>query len=142
MPGSFLETHRHSVAVPSQALGSPSIVGTYAQFPNCRRLTCIMAIDEVLRGSTITVRLLQATDSSGTGAKALGSAVTVTVPTDGASPTTSIAYTAAVEARIEELDQANSYTFIAAQIDCSVAGTVGAAIWIESVMRHDPTNQS
>lgn len=142
MPGTFLETHRHSVAVASQALGSPSIVGTYAEFPNCRRLICILAIDEVLRGSTITVQLLQATDSAGTGAKALGSAVTVTVPTDGESPTTSIAYTAAAEARMEELDQANSFSFIAAQVDCSVAGTVGAAIWIQAVMRHDPTNQS
>lgn len=117
--------------------------GTFVPLTDLRgaRVTALAYANLVEIGENLTVQIVQATDASGTGVKALTDVVTSTVPDDGLSPTESVetTLTAAVDAMVANVDRANGFTHIAVKVTCSDSGTVnGGAVLIEDQLRFAP----
>lgn len=105
------------------------------------RVTALAYANVIAPGANLTVQIVQATDSSGTGVKALTDVVTVTAPDDGLSPTESVAVTltAMVDAMVANVDRANGFTHIAVKVTSDTAVAVnGGAVLIEDQLRFAP----
>lgn len=106
-------------------------ISSYVSVANVRRLYAIAAVMATLgSGKTFTVQLKQATDSSGTSAKNLG---TATVLTDATA-----AQTAEVDAFAEDLDLANGFNYVALSIVSNNASGVGG--WGRLITDHSRYN--
>jgi len=107
-------------AVAPQDIGTADVTGAYVAVGNYRIILATLITEALTDTKLATVELLQATDSSGTGAKALVSAVTSVA--DGA-----VAVIAEVGADIDDLDSNNDFAFVAVKVTCDEAGKLGAA---------------
>jgi len=78
----------------------------------------LVTATELASGEVATVQFMQATDSSGTGAKVLGSATTYTAPVAGGA--------ADITAQIyqDQLDTANDFDHIAVKVTSDKSGAV------------------
>lgn len=107
--------------------------GAYVDASGAQRILGALNVATVAQTKTATIQLMQAQDASGTNAKTLGSAVTVTAPTGGA-PLAPVA-----EAKAEDLDTANGFTFVAVQAVSNNASAVnGSAVLLLADRRYRP----
>ncbi|MCL6453556.1 MAG: hypothetical protein K6T78_08005 [Alicyclobacillus sp.] len=107
--------------------------GAWVEMADYRRVLAYATTAAVANGKHVTLQLLQARDANGTGSKALSDVVTVT--------STGGAVTASVEAQASDLDLANGYGFVTAQVTCDDgSAVVGTAILIRGDARFGTGN--
>lgn len=92
--------------------------GTYYDVSGASEIRAKLFTTTVAQTKVVTVELLQAQDSSGTGSKALVAAVTATAPTGGSvlSPE--------VECNVDALDAENGFTYVAVKVTSDNATAV------------------
>lgn len=122
-------------AGPTNADISTARTGPYHDISGARQFTGVVSIPAVTQGSEVIVRLLQASDSGGTGSKALAE-TTYTIPAD--SPPVSVNFTLSADAIDSDLDDANGFGFVAVQIECDEA-VAGSGALVLSGLRYKPT---
>ena len=116
----LLERASYDIGVSAQDVGTADVTGDYYSMKDFNRVLAVAVSAAVTEGDTLTVKLVQATDDSGTGSKDLTDVVTVTAA--GAE-----ALTATAEAQVSDLDIAGGFTHVAVVVGGSDAGTDGAA---------------
>lgn len=109
------------LGVTPQDIGTADVTGGYVAVGSYTKMMATLVTASLTAAETATVELLQATDSSGTGAKALATAVTATAPVGNG------VVIAEVEANVDEIDSNNSFAYVAVKVTCSEATKVGAA---------------
>lgn len=119
-----------TLAVAPQDIGTADVTGSYISMSGCNRVLAVLTTEALTAGQTATIELLQATDSSGTGAKALKTAVT------GTSTAEVLAVTAEVEVNGDEFDTNNGFSYFAVKVTCSEAGKLGSALAIKGDLRY------
>jgi hypothetical protein len=98
----------------------------YYSMKGMGRVLAVLTTAIIAQGKKATIQLMQAKDSAGTGAKALGAAVEK-VAADAAGE----AIFLMVEAKASDLDLANGYSHVAVQVSSNNATAVnGAAVLI------------
>lgn len=112
-----------------QDIGTADVTGSYIEMDS-NRVLAVLTTESLTAGKIATVELLQATDSSGTGAKALKAAVTGTAPTGNG------AVTVEVEVEGDEFDTNNGFNYFAIKVTCDEAGKTGAALAIKGGLRY------
>lgn len=111
------------------AMGNADFVGgattPYVAVSDARKLMAVVAIGPLAATKTTTIQFKQATDTAGTGAKNLGTAVIYTSPAGGV---TSASFTA--DAQITDLDDLNGFDFVAVNVtsNAAVANPGGVAL--------------
>lgn len=91
---------------------------TFRSAKDYRQFVAHLQTGTVAQTKVATVELLQATDASGTGKKRLGSLTTYTAPTGGGTANIT------AEARQDQMDSANGFTFIAVKVTSDNATAV------------------
>lgn len=116
------ERAAHDLGVYVQDVSTADVTGNYVDVAGYDRVAAVVVTDQLAASDTVSVQLIQATASDGTGAKNLGSAVSVT-------GTASTAEQLFVEAVASDLDTANGFRYVAAQVSATPNGatTVNAA---------------
>lgn len=117
-------------AIAPQDIGTSDVTGSYTAASGCNRILVSLTTASLTAGKVATIELLQATDSSGTSAKALKAAVTGTAPTGNG------AVTVQVEVNCDEFDTNNDFVYFAAKATCDEARKVGAALAIKGESRY------
>lgn len=110
------------LGVHSQDVSTADITGNYVDMAGYGRVAAIAVTDQLAADDAVSVQLIQATAADGTGAKNLGSAVSVT-------GTANTAEQLFVEAAADDLDTANGFRYVAVQISATPNGatTINAA---------------
>ena len=109
------------LGVTPQDIGTADVTGAYVAVGNYREVLATLITGSLTATKVATVELLQATDSSGTGAKALATAVSATAPTGNG------VVIAEVGASVDSLDSNNGFAYVAVKVTCDEAGKLGAA---------------
>lgn len=109
------------LGVTPQDIGTADVTGAYVAVGNYTTMLATLITASLTAAETATVELLQATDSSGTGAKALAAAVTATAPVGNG------VVIAEVGARVDDMDSNNGFAYVAVKVTCSEATKVGAS---------------
>ena len=117
-------------AIAPQDIGTADVTGSYISMSGATKVLAVLTTASLTADKIATVELLQATDSSGTGAKALKAAVTGTAPTGNG------AVTVQVEALAEEFDTNNDFAYFAVKATCDEDAKVGAAVAILGGLRY------
>lgn len=115
-----------TVAIFPQDINGGAVTSSYFSAAKSRIFKALGFAKAVAATKKITLELLQATDSSGTGAKALGAAIAVTNTTGSAKDLTAVA-----EARVEEMDVAGGFSHVAVRISTDNGATLLAAAVFE-----------
>lgn len=118
------------LAVAPQDIGTADVTGSYLPMTDANRMLAVLTTSALTAGQTATIELLQATDTSGTGAKELKPAVT------GTSTAEVLAVTAQVEVISDDFDTNNGFAFFAVKVTCSETGKLGSAIAIKGDLRY------
>lgn len=118
-------------ALAPQALDAAK-TSAYQSMANRFRVLAVVTTGTVAATKKVTVQLKQATDSSGTGAKNLGTAVEATAGTGGEA----IFLTA--EAAVGDLDIANGYSHVAVSVSTDDTNEPEAA----AILLFDPAFRS
>ena len=116
----LLERASYDIGVSAQDVGTADVTGDYYSMKDFNRVLAVAVSAAVTENDTLTVKLVQATDDSGTGSKDLTDVVTVTA-------TGAEALTATAEAQVSDLDIAGGFTHVAVVVGASAGGTDGAA---------------
>ena len=111
---------RNLVAVPPEDI-TTARTGPFLDVSGSQRLLAIATTAPVAAGSTVTLGFMQAQDTTGTGAKPLGTPQVVTAPTGGA------ALAPVEEAQISDLDVDNGFSAVAVTLVSNNASAVQAA---------------
>jgi hypothetical protein len=123
MPSSISQRMRVKASITPQDI-TTARTGAYVDVSGAQRVLGFINAGTVAQTKKITAKFIQAKDAAGTGAKDLGTAQDTIAPTGGAalSPT--------IEAKIEDLDSANGYKFVAlyALSDNATAVNAGGTI--------------
>lgn len=119
----LLERTNQQIGVAAQNVGTADVTGSYYSMADFRRVMAVGVSEAVTENDTLTIKLVQATDDSGTGSKDLTDVVTVTA--GGA-----VALLATAEAQVSDMDIAGGFSHVAVVLGGSAAGTVGAATLI------------
>lgn len=119
---------------PTSADTSTAATGPYHSVVGARQICGVISLATVLQGSTVTVRLMQATSAGGADSKLLKE-VEVVIPAD--DPAVSIPYTLSVNASASDLDQ-NGFNFVAVQIETSVEDLAGSGLLVLGGLRFNP----
>src|SRR6056297_2982673 len=114
----MIERADYQIAVAAQDVGAADVTGSYYSMKDFNRVLANAVCDAVTADDTLTVKLVQATDDSGSDSKDLTAATTVTA-------TGAEALLAQVEAKASDLD--SGFTHVAAVVGASANGTVAAA---------------
>lgn len=112
-------------SVPPQDVGTADITtpsGTFVSMKGVMKVRAVASFAALAATKLGTAQLKQATDATGAGAKAVGSAGTYTSPANGSLGVTTS------EADSEEFDAANGFTFVGVTVGSDVNGTVGGAV--------------
>jgi len=122
-------------AVNSADIDTADVTSTYVDAKDFKQITGSAQCEALTVGKILTVQLLQATDSSGTGAKVLGTAVTYTAPTGGGRGVVQQhAYTA-------ELDNENGFRYVAVRVGTDLgSAVVGSAQILLSEPSYKPVS--
>lgn len=126
------EAARYDVGVAPQDITTDR-TGSWYDAAGFRRLLAFLTTATVATGQKATIIFQQATDSSGTDAKDLGTAVEVTAGSGGEE------LEAEVDAKVEDMD--SGFTHIAVKVTCddpASAGVQGAAMLVRGVPRYNP----
>lgn len=107
--------------VKPQDIGTADVTGAYIHMSGYRQALATVTTEDLTDGQTATVELLQATDSSGTGAKELKAAIT------GTATAEQLNVIAEVDVRDDEFDTNNDFAYFAVKVTCSEAGKLGSA---------------
>ena len=107
------------LGVTPQDIGTADVTGAYVAVGNYREILATMVTASLTATKIAGISLLQATDASGTGAKALKAVVSSTAPTGNG------VVIAEVGASVSELD--SGFTHIAIKLTCNETAKVGAA---------------
>lgn len=119
--------------VAPQDIGTADVTGSYLPMEGADQILATLTTESLTAAETATVELLQATDSSGTGAKALATAVTGTAPTGNGAVTVSVGI------KSDDFDTNNDFAYYAVKVTCSEAGKVGAALVARGHLRYSNT---
>jgi hypothetical protein len=101
-----------------------ALVTAYVPAKDFRRFYAAAQVGTLGAGKICRVRLLQATDSGGTGAKVLGTAVS------------GIAVDQECDANVSDMDVAGGFTHVAAEVYTDKTSTGGAAVLIADKERY------
>jgi hypothetical protein len=116
------------------AYGAGTVVSDYVSLADFESLQAIVMVGEMQATSTVDAKLLQATDSSGTGAKDItGKAITqlTAAGTDDDKQ-------AIINCRSEELDVANSFTHVALSMTTATAASDSSGLILGHSARYQP----
>ena len=116
--------------VAPQDIGTADVTGSYLAIDGADQILATLTTASLLAASTATIELLQATDSSGTGAKALATAVTGTAPTGNGEVTISVGV------KSDDFDTNNDFAYYAVKVTCSVSTTLGGATVARGHLRY------
>ena len=125
-------------AGPTTADASTAATGPYHSISGARQFSGVASVPAVLQGSTVTVRLLQATAAGGTGSKLLAE-TEVVIPED--DPAITAPYTVTVNAVDSALDDAGGVAFVAVEVETSVAVAASGLLML-SGLRYSPEPQA
>ena len=107
--------------------------GAYVDMSGAQRALVVATTGTVTAASTVTLQLMQAQDTAGTGAKVLGSPIVLTAPV-GNGPLAPSA-----DVQITDLDTANGFKCIAARLVSNSGSAVqGAAVLLFGGNRYAP----
>jgi len=112
---------RFSVGKASADIVTP-VTTAYVDASDARRFLAVLSLTALADTKTATIQLKQATASNGAGAKNLGTAVVYTA----SGAVTDVVITA--EAQINDLDNANGFTYVAATVSSNNTAAVPAAV--------------
>lgn len=107
------ERASYDLGVAVQDVSTADVTGNYVSVSGVNRVAAVAVTDELAADDAVSIQLVQATDSSGTDSKDLGSAVSVT-------GTASTAEQLLAEAQASDLD--SGFTHVAAKISATPAG--------------------
>ena len=111
---------------------STARTSAYVSVAGASRILAALVIAAIADTKAVTVQLKQATDSSGTGAKVLGSAVVYTA--SGAKTNVSVI----AEAQVDTLDLANGFGFVAVTISSNDAASAAGVTVFKGGNRFNP----
>ena len=115
-----------------QDVGTADVTGSYKSVVDCKRFVICGKAGAVTAAKILTVTPMQAQDSAGTGAKALGSAVTA-AGAGGAAPAD-----IEIEFQSDELDHAGGFTHVTCVLGIDENAKLGAAYLIRGERRFCP----
>jgi len=115
--------------VEPQDIGTADVTGDYLAMSGADQILATFTTEALTTGKIGTVELLQATDSSGTGAKALATAVSGTSVDSGA-------VTVSVGVKSDDFDTNNDFAFYAVKVTIDEAGKLGAATVARGHLRY------
>jgi len=115
--------------VEPQDVGTADVTGDYLAMDGADQILATFTTEALTTGKIGTVELLQATDSSGTGAKALATAVSGTSVDSGA-------VTVSVGVKSDDFDTNNDFAFYAVKVTIDEAGKLGAATVARGHLRY------
>jgi len=116
--------------VSPQDIGTADVTGSYLPMSGADQILATLTTASLTATKIATIELLQATDSSGTGAKALATAVTGTAPTGNGEVTVSVGV------KSDDFDTNNDFAFYAVKVTCDEATKVGAATVARGYLRY------
>lgn len=122
-------------AINSADIDTADVTSNYVDMQGFKQVTAAAQCETLTAGNTLTVQLLQATDSSGTGAKVLGTATVYTAPAgNGRGVAQQHAYSA-------ELDNENDFRYVAVQVGTNEGSAiVGSASLLLSEASYEPVD--
>jgi hypothetical protein len=123
------EAARYDVGVAPQDITTDR-TGSWYDAAGFRRFLAFLSTATVAAGNSATVQFQQAEDSSGTNAKDLGTATSVTAGSGGEE------LSAIAEAKAEDMDA--GFTHIAVKVTCEGSGVNGSATLVRGVPRYNP----
>jgi len=112
-----------------QDIGTADVTGDYLPMEGADQILATLTTAALTTGKIGSIELLQATDSSGTGAKALATAVTATSVSSGA-------VVASVGVKSDDFDTNNDFNHYAVKVGIDEAGKVGAATVARGHLRY------
>mgnify|MGYP000904007509 FL=1 len=115
-----------------QDVGTADVTGTYVDVSNAERVVLLAKAGAVTAGKILTVTPMQATDTSGTSAKALGSASTATGAGGNAPADVEI------EIAASDLDAANGFKCVTVVLGIDENAKLGAAYIVKGDRRYQP----
>jgi len=115
--------------VAPQDIGTSDITGDYLPMEGADQILATLTTEALTTGKIATAELLQATDSSGTGAKALVAAVSGTSVSSGA-------VTVSVGVKSDDYDTNNGFNHYAVKVTVDETGKVGAATVARGHLRY------
>lgn len=118
------ERASYDIGVSPQDIGTSDVTGDWFSMQSFNRVAAKAISGGAADTETFTVQLLQATDSSGSDSKDLGSAVVST--SDGAGTVLDVFQ----EAHVSDLD--DGFTHVAVKLASSEAGLSGSAVLIRA----------
>lgn len=104
-------------------ISTADLTSPYYSVKNARKITAKVFGLALADGEVVEIQLKQATDSSGTGAKVLGSKVTVANGTGGAANVEAV-----VEAEVTDMDINGGFDHVAATIGSDGTSIVGGSV--------------
>jgi len=115
--------------VAPQDIGTANVTGDYLPMSGADQILATFTTEALTTGKIGTVELLQATDSSGTGTKALAAAVSGTSVDSGA-------VTVSVGVKSDDFDTNNDFNHYAVKVTIDEAGKLGAATVARGHLRY------
>lgn len=115
--------------VAPQDIGTADVTGSYLPMEGANQIMATLTTAALTTGKIATVELLQATDASGTGAKALATAVSGTSVDSGA-------VTVSVGVKSDDFDTNNDFAYYAVKVTVDEAGKLGAATVARGHLRY------
>jgi len=112
-----------------QDIGTADVTGDYLPMSGADQILATLTTAALTTGKIATVELLQATDSSGTGTKALATAVSGTSVASGA-------VTVSVGVKSDDFDTNNDFNHYAVKVTIDEAGKLGAATVARGHLRY------
>lgn len=132
MVAKISQTQRVRASIVPQDL-TTARTGTFVDVTGAQRVLAMFNVANVAAGSKVTVKLVQAQDAAGTGAKDLTTSFDTVAPAGG-SPLAPI-----IDAQITDLDASNGYGFIAAYaVSNNGTAVYGAATLLLGGNRYNP----
>lgn len=114
---------KFDTALAPQSLASTSATGAYFDLSQYRKALIVVHAGAVAAGKAVTVALQQATDATGTDAKAIEGASATVTATDAMTSAKLL-----IEVEIHDLDINNGFDFLAAEVSTTDAISVGATL--------------
>lgn len=122
--------------VDPQSVAPGTVVTAYVPMANVFQLSALIQTGVLGASATVDAKLMQATDSSGTNAKAItGKAIAQIVKASGDNKQ------AILEVRAEDLDVSNGFGFVALSVTVGTAASQLSASLIGASTRYLPASQ-
>ncbi len=134
----FTETHVILAQEPPDSLGIATVNSAWISFANIHRATLVLQVGDMVPTSTLDALLQQASDSTGTGVKAIaGKAITQLTQAGGDGN-----QAVAIELKSIELDVAGGFEFVRVQTTVAAAASEVGWILYGVINRFVPVSQT